>query len=607
MKDEKDEDLHIEEQPANSMAVELGTQHTVVFSEAADKEDSNMFNIFDDDKDEVSGPDEERCDNDSVISPPCTVRERHGHGQQSEQWAAVESPDKTSRKSSGEDMTSMIEGSVYCAKVRDIRIKVNEELLNIIDFLEKQDIMNMDPSDIPKLMKRSVEFCARFNRVHMYQLQRQLADIERCAGRRTINSEFYCEQLMRLKQEVERKRLELINRRGVVFHHDNDDRPHTSLATQQKLREFGWEVLEWVCTLQVFHKSLPQTVCMKESGDMLRSLVHVVGEATRVCSDARPNTLPAAVDMFDDSIQSTCEKLEETVNEYSIKMMDYMNSTENTSAPCSRRSSKPKARKLSIGTWSKSGSKSMVRSPAALSMYSLGGASGSKDKQSSSGTSKMRTSISSRSNKEVPNKEVALKSPKKTPRSRRPLMRAPPRTRPRRVLREQDVRTLVETVAPCTSSHISREASPQRRSKEATPRTPKPKEPSRTPVNTTPRNRPANIIVRTKMAATSPVKPTPNSTRAKERIDTPRTLNEIASGKVRVPINKNEVDDAKIKKEETRITMKERDKSSARSPRKTEAELKPANEEAKRTEREMRRACLDMAYNPLSPTTNRSL
>ncbi|KAJ0176797.1 hypothetical protein K1T71_007976 [Dendrolimus kikuchii] len=59
---------------------------------------------------------------------------------------------------------------------------------------------------------------------------------------RTIDSELYCEQLMRLKQKVERKRPELINRRGMVFHHDNA-RVHTSLATQQKLREFGWEVL----------------------------------------------------------------------------------------------------------------------------------------------------------------------------------------------------------------------------------------------------------------------------------------------------------------------------------------------------------------------------
>ncbi|CAH2226577.1 jg24368 [Pararge aegeria aegeria] len=59
---------------------------------------------------------------------------------------------------------------------------------------------------------------------------------------RTTDPELYCEQLMRLKQEVERKRPELINRRSVVFHHDNA-KPYKSLATQQKLREFGWEVL----------------------------------------------------------------------------------------------------------------------------------------------------------------------------------------------------------------------------------------------------------------------------------------------------------------------------------------------------------------------------
>ncbi|RVE43848.1 hypothetical protein evm_011516 [Chilo suppressalis] len=62
---------------------------------------------------------------------------------------------------------------------------------------------------------------------------------------RIIDSELYCEQLMRLKekeQEDEIKRPELINSRGVVFYHDNA-RPCTSLANQQKLREFDWEVL----------------------------------------------------------------------------------------------------------------------------------------------------------------------------------------------------------------------------------------------------------------------------------------------------------------------------------------------------------------------------
>jgi len=47
---------------------------------------------------------------------------------------------------------------------------------------------------------------------------------------------------MGLRQAIERKRSELINREGVVFHHDNA-RLHTSLATRQKLKELGWKIL----------------------------------------------------------------------------------------------------------------------------------------------------------------------------------------------------------------------------------------------------------------------------------------------------------------------------------------------------------------------------
>ncbi|GFT11511.1 mariner Mos1 transposase [Trichonephila clavipes] len=50
----------------------------------------------------------------------------------------------------------------------------------------------------------------------------------------TINSEVYCLQLGKLNDALQQKRLELINRKGVVFHQDNA-RPHTSLVTRQKL------------------------------------------------------------------------------------------------------------------------------------------------------------------------------------------------------------------------------------------------------------------------------------------------------------------------------------------------------------------------------------
>jgi len=58
----------------------------------------------------------------------------------------------------------------------------------------------------------------------------------------TINSEVYCHQLDKLNDSLKQKRLELINRKGVVFHQDNA-RPHTSLVTRQKLLQLGWDVL----------------------------------------------------------------------------------------------------------------------------------------------------------------------------------------------------------------------------------------------------------------------------------------------------------------------------------------------------------------------------
>ena len=58
----------------------------------------------------------------------------------------------------------------------------------------------------------------------------------------TLNSVLYCEQLDRLKQAIDQKRPELVNRNGVVFHQENA-RLHTFLMTRQKLRELGWDVL----------------------------------------------------------------------------------------------------------------------------------------------------------------------------------------------------------------------------------------------------------------------------------------------------------------------------------------------------------------------------
>jgi len=59
---------------------------------------------------------------------------------------------------------------------------------------------------------------------------------------KTIVSDLYCEQLMRLEQSIQKKWPELINKKDVILHHDNA-RSHTSLMTRQKLGKLGWEVL----------------------------------------------------------------------------------------------------------------------------------------------------------------------------------------------------------------------------------------------------------------------------------------------------------------------------------------------------------------------------
>ena len=56
----------------------------------------------------------------------------------------------------------------------------------------------------------------------------------------TINSDVYFRYLNKLNTAVKEKRPELVNRKGVIFHHDNAT-PHTSLVTRQKLLRLGWE------------------------------------------------------------------------------------------------------------------------------------------------------------------------------------------------------------------------------------------------------------------------------------------------------------------------------------------------------------------------------
>ena len=58
----------------------------------------------------------------------------------------------------------------------------------------------------------------------------------------TINSDVYCRQMNKLNAAVKEIRPELVNRKGVLLHHDNAT-PHTCLATRQKLLKLGWVMI----------------------------------------------------------------------------------------------------------------------------------------------------------------------------------------------------------------------------------------------------------------------------------------------------------------------------------------------------------------------------
>ena len=58
----------------------------------------------------------------------------------------------------------------------------------------------------------------------------------------TIDLNVYCCQLSKLNEEIKKKRPELANRKGVIFHHGNT-RLHIFLITRQKLIELNWELM----------------------------------------------------------------------------------------------------------------------------------------------------------------------------------------------------------------------------------------------------------------------------------------------------------------------------------------------------------------------------
>ena len=57
-----------------------------------------------------------------------------------------------------------------------------------------------------------------------------------------MNSELYCAQLEMFNKKLLKIRPALVNKRYVLFLHDNA-KPHTSKMTQEKIKELQWEVI----------------------------------------------------------------------------------------------------------------------------------------------------------------------------------------------------------------------------------------------------------------------------------------------------------------------------------------------------------------------------
>lgn len=58
----------------------------------------------------------------------------------------------------------------------------------------------------------------------------------------TVN--IYCQQLKRLKEKFKEKRSALINRKRIIFYHNNA-RPHTASIIREQFRKLNWEILSY--------------------------------------------------------------------------------------------------------------------------------------------------------------------------------------------------------------------------------------------------------------------------------------------------------------------------------------------------------------------------
>ncbi|XP_045536373.1 uncharacterized protein LOC106719740 [Papilio machaon] len=329
--------------------------------------------------------------NDSAGSAVCTVREKQeDNGEQlSETKCTPEKGNSANPQSS--NINNVLENSIYCAKVKDLRVRISEEILSIIISLERIDIYNIDQEELKKMQKRSAEFNSRFSRIHVYQLQRQIHDLKR-----TSSCQLPYGQHTQLQAHMLR----------IVSLHQN--------------------LLQAYCA---FHKSFSQTMCIGDGSQPGLVLSQLVREIP-------PPTQHSIKNLYADNLVVTCDKLDEVLAKHNQRTTDFIKSVDDDRNQ--NKSHRGRGKKLkSVKTSSRADGK--------LSMYSLDTLwvnlkpkISSTKNNSLSSANKLTSTASRTSQKHIPKKV--------TPRVRR---KSPIKLRRRD---DADVRTMVEAV---TASHVS--------------------------------------------------------------------------------------------------------------------------------------------------------
>ncbi|CAB3236508.1 unnamed protein product [Arctia plantaginis] len=254
-------------------------EQTAVHSLEDEKDDCDMFHIFDDEKIEQS---------------------------------------RTGKSS--ENFTNVIESSIYCAKVKDLRLKITDELLDMVSVLDSRQIFSMEKEDITRMIKRSAEFCSRFNRIYLYQLQRQVfrkSMEQTCCVRESVSAlgallgaarcaTDLCAALRHPRDLTAAQQLydDSVSALGALLgaarcatdlcaalRHPRD------LTAAQQLYD------------DVFRKSMEQTCCVRESVSALGALLGAARCATDLCAALRhPRDLTAAQQLYDDVFRKSMEQ-----------------------------------------------------------------------------------------------------------------------------------------------------------------------------------------------------------------------------------------------------------------------------------------------------------